>query len=270
MTRQSNFYAGFRLLPTLKFRSFSAVYAFMRQCDDISDEPASVEEKAKKFQIWRSVFNRAMEGDASAHPMLPALIDTVRRFHIPHKLFHQLIDGTEMDLTANRYETFDQLLKYCYHVASVVGLISIYLFGYKDQSQAQECAEACGIAFQLTNILRDVKEDFQNDRVYLPQEDLRRFNYSERELAKQTKDERFYALMQFEADRATHYYEKARPLLQLIDRDSRAAFWSMYLSYRTILRQIQARNFPVFFERVRLSQGQRLGIVLKALTKFVA
>src|SRR5262249_22241363 len=161
------------------------------------------------------------------------------------------------------------LLNYCYHVASVVGLISICLFGYEEEKRAKECAEACGIAFQLTNILRDVKEDFQNDRVYLPQEDLRRFNYSEREFANEIEDERFYALMQFQTERAIEYYEKASPLVQLIHRDSRAAFWTMYLSYRTILQRIQDRNFPIYLERVRLSNGQRLGIVLKALTKFV-
>lgn len=175
-----------------------------------------------------------------------------------------------MDLSASRYETFEELLKYCYHVASVVGLISICLFGYEEEKRAKECAEACGIAFQLTNILRDVKEDFQNNRVYLPQEDLRRFDYSERELANQTKDERFYALMQFETDRAMLYYENASPLVYLIHRDSRAAFWTMYLSYRAILRRIQNRNFPIFLERVRLSNAQRLGIMLQALTKFVA
>jgi phytoene synthase len=270
IARKSNFYAGFRLLPALKFRSFSAVYAFMRLCDDISDEPAPLEDKAERFRIWRNTFDRAMEGDGTAHPTFPALIDTVRRYRIPAPLFHQLIDGTEMDLTTSRYETFEQLLNYCYHVASVVGLISIRLFGYEEEARAQQCAEACGIAFQLTNILRDVKEDLQNNRVYIPQEDLRRFDYSERELANETSDQRFYALMQFEMDRAMLYYEKASPLINLIHRDSRAAFWTMYLSYHTILRRIRDRNFPIFLERVRLSNGQRLGIVLKALTKFVA
>ena len=270
MAKKSNFYAGFLMLPSQKFRSFSAVYAFMRHCDDISDEPGRLEEKAKNFKAWRTLFDQAVAGDATAHPTFPALIDTIQKFRIPARLFHELIDGTEMDLTTTRYETFDQLLKYCYHVASVVGLISICLFGYEDEKTAQECAEACGIAFQLTNILRDVKEDFQNDRVYLPQEDLRRFDYSERELASQTKDQRFYELMQFESDRAMLYYEKARPLVDLIHRDSRAAFWTMYLSYRTILGRIRERNFPIFLERVRLSHGQKLGIMLKALTKFVA
>jgi 15-cis-phytoene synthase len=270
LAKKSNFYSGFLMLPPLKSRSFYAVYAFMRQCDDISDQPGPIEEKVKTFKTWRSFLDRALQGDPSAHPIFPALVDTIQRNRIPIRFFHELMDGTEMDLTATRYETFDQLLKYCYHVASVVGLISICLFGYKEEARAEECARACGIAFQLTNILRDVKEDFQNDRVYLPQEDLRRFNYGEGELAKETKDERFHALMKFQTDRAIQYYEKASPLVNLIHRDSRAAFWTMYLSYRTILRRIQERNFPVFIERVRLSHRQKLGIMLKALMKFVA
>lgn len=268
IARGSNFYNGFRLLPPQKHRALSAIYAFMRQCDDIADTDASLTEKKEKFGLWRTAFERAMQGDFSSHPTLPALRDAIEKYQIPPELFQKLIDGTEMDLVASRYATFEDLYQYCYHVASVVGLICIRLFGYQEDG-ARKRAEECGIAFQLTNILRDIKEDFQKDRIYLPQEDLRRFEYTEEDLANEIEDERFFALMKFEAERAKTYYEKARTLVTLIDRDSRPAFWAMFLSYRLILRHIEQRKFPVFRERVKLNQPDKVGILLKSLVKMV-
>lgn len=267
--RNSSFYNGFRLLPARKHRALSAIYAFMRRCDDISDSPANVEEKKIKFKEWRDLFAQAMDGNYFADPSLPALKDAIREYKIPVSLFYQLIDGTEMDLTTTHYDTFEHLYRYCYHVASVVGLVCICLFGFQD-SQANECAEACGIAFQLTNILRDIKEDFQNDRIYLPQEDLVRFNYSDVDLANEIVDDRFYALMKFETERTKSYYEKARPLVGLIERDSRAGFWTMFLSYETLLHHIIEQGYPVFRVRVRLRKSEKLGILFKALTKTVS
>ncbi len=269
LSRGSNFYYGFRFLPARKHRALSAIYAFMRHCDDISDGPEAVPEKKENFRQWRNSFEQAMQEDHFTHPSLPALKDAIRAYDIPVLLFHQLIEGTEMDLTTTRYDTFAELYRYCYHVASVVGLVCLHLFNFREK-RAMDYAEACGIAFQLTNILRDIKEDLQNDRVYLPQEDLRRFNYSERDLTNETMDERFIALMKFQSDRARVYYEKARPLVGMIERDSRPAFWTMYLSYEKILHRMEQQGYPVFHERVKLRKPEKLGIIFRALAKAVS
>lgn len=264
--RKSNFYSGFRLLPARKHRAMSAVYAFLRQCDDISDTDGSIEDKRKEFGRWRMLFEEALKGESMAAPTLPALGDTVRKFEIPPEYFIQLMEGTQMDLTIASYATFEDLYRYCYHVASVVGLICIHIFGFHDP-RAKECAEACGIAFQLTNILRDIKEDLQRGRLYLPAEDLDRFKVSPEDLRRETRDARFTGLMKFEADRARTYYEKAAPLTDLLDRDSRAAFRAMFESYRSLLKHIENKNFDVFSARVRLRKDEKLGIMLRALVK---
>jgi 15-cis-phytoene synthase len=267
IARGSNFYSGLRLLPVKKRHALSAVYAFLRRCDDISDDEGSPEMKRQQFAQWRAMFGRAMRGETALHPTLPALCDTVRAFHIPVEYFDELIRGTEMDLTTAMYPTFDDLYRYCYHVASVVGLICIHIFGFRE-AQAKQCAEACGVAFQLTNILRDVKEDLQRGRIYLPLEDLGRFSYTEDDLRREVMDERFRKLMAFEVERARAYYLKAEPLLGLIERDSRPAFWAMFESYETLLERIERRGYDVLCERVRLRRRDKLRIVLKAVAKW--
>jgi phytoene synthase len=264
IARGSSFYGGLRLLPQGKRQALSAVYAFMRLCDDISDDEANATEKRRQFLQTREMFDLAMEQEFTGHPTLLALRDTIRNYHIPVDYFHKVIDGTEMDLTTSNYQTFEQLYHYCYHVASVVGLICIHIFGYQDE-QAQKYAVACGIAFQLTNILRDVSEDLQRNRVYLPLEDLRRFSYTEEEMRHKVINEHFRALMAFEVERARAYYAEAQPLLKLIERDSRPAFWAMLESYQTILRRIERRGYDVLCERVRLQRGDKWRIALKAL-----
>jgi phytoene synthase len=246
--------------------ALSAVYAFMRQCDDISDNEGDAAEKKQKFRHWRTLFDAAMEGRDVQPYTLRALRDTVQRFGIPADHFHKLIDGTEMDLTRDRYPTFEELQSYCYHVASIVGLICLHIFGFQDV-EAIGRAEACGVAFQLTNILRDVKEDLQRNRVYLPLEDLRRFSYTEEDLRLGVKDERFRALMRFEAVRTQQFYARARPLVRMLERDSRPAFWAMFESYQSILRHIERHDYDVLQYRARLDSKDKLRIVVKALLK---
>jgi phytoene synthase len=268
VARASNFYSGFRLLPRKKRQALSAVYAFMRQCDDISDNEGSTLEKREQFVRWRALFDQAMREDQSGPLTLSALRDTVQRFNIPIDCFHKLIDGTEMDLARNCYSTFDELYSYCYHVASIVGLICLHIFGFRDP-KAKECAEACGIAFQLTNILRDIKEDLERNRIYLPLEDLRRFGYTEDDLRREVKDGRFRALMGFEVERAQGFYCRARPLVGMLERDSRPAFWAMFESYRSILRNIVQHDYDVLRQRVGLNSGDKLRIVITSLLRGV-
>jgi phytoene synthase len=263
--RARNFYYSFVLLPAEKRRAFCAVYAFMRDCDDISDGAFDLLEKQRQLAAWRSRLDAAISGNLDGNPILPAFEDTVRRFSIPAKYFHWIIDGTEMDLTANRYETFDDLYRYCFHVASAVGLVSLQIFGYKGE-RAQEHAEHCGIAFQLTNILRDVGEDAGMGRIYIPEDDLEKFQYSPDDLRRGIVDDRFRRLMAFEAARARDYYARARNLLPMVDKISRPALWAMMEIYSRILQKIARRRYDVFRKRVRLSAAEKSAIALRAFS----
>ena len=263
IARESSFYRGFSLLPASKRRAFSAVYAFMRHSDDISDDEGLREEKEIEFARWRSQLNDALDGRIEDHPTLPALRDTVERYQIPREYLVRVVQGTEMDLTNTRYQTFEDLRQYCYSVASVVGLICIQIFGYRGDD-ARECAEACGVAFQLTNIMRDLKEDLERDRIYLPQEDLERFHYSSEDLQRQLQNECYHALMSFQDHRAGEYYAKAWPLVEMIEPDSRRAFRAIFNSYHTILTRIRNRNYDVFSGRVRLRTVDKVAILVKA------
>jgi len=262
--RARNFYYSFVVLPSERRLGFCAVYAFMRCCDDISDGDASLESKREMLKKWRDQLDSAAAGDCPTGSFMPAFHDTVRRFSIPARYFHWIIDGAEMDLTIDRYRSFDDLYRYCFNVASAVGLVCIQIFGYRDE-RAKEYAEYCGIAFQLTNILRDVKEDAEMGRIYLPDEDLARFSYSQEELRRGVLDERFRNLMSFEAARAEQYYSKARNLLPLVDPASRPALWAMMEIYNRLLRKIVRRKYDVFGNTVRLSGSEKASVVLKAL-----
>lgn len=259
-----NFYYSFLVLPADKRRAFCAVYAFMRSCDDISDGDASIAEKRAGLQRWREFLDSAVNGDGRANPILPAFRDSLQKYSIPERYFDWIIDGAEMDLGVSRYETFAELYRYCFHVASAVGLVCLQIFGFSNEL-AREYAEQCGIAFQLTNILRDVKEDAQMGRVYLPAEDLRTFHYHPEELARGIFDDRFRRLMAFESDRARDYYSKARNLLRLVDENSRPSLWAMMEIYSRILAKIVSRGYDVFGSRVRLSGFEKSAVVLRAL-----
>ena len=262
--RARNFYYSFITLPAEKRRAFCAVYAFMRSCDDVADGPAADQAKRERLAKWHRDLDAAMAGDYVADPILPAFHDTVTRFSIPIRYFHLLIDGTEMDLTVRQYLTFDDLYRYCYHVASAVGLVSLQIFGYSDP-RAVECAEHCGIAFQLTNILRDIKEDAELGRIYIPEEDLKRFGYDPEKLQRGVNDENFRSLMAFESARAEKYYERARKLIPMVDATSRPSLWAMMEIYNRILRKIVRKRFAVFDGRVHLSAGEKTAIAIKAL-----
>ena len=264
LARSSSFYAGLRLLPSSKRRALTAVYAFMRQCDDISDTEGNEAEKRQRFVQIRRRLDLALAGDFAKDETLPALRDTIGLFQIPTHYFHQVIDGTEMDLTCSTYATFEELHRYCYHVASVVGLICIHIFGFRDP-RANEYAIDCGIAFQLTNILRDIREDLDRNRIYLPLEDLQRFNYSEWDLRRQVKNDCFQALMAFEIDRTESYYSKASALIGLLERDSRRAFTAMFEGYWTLLQRIKKHSSSVLDKRLRLNATDRLRVAIKAL-----
>jgi 15-cis-phytoene synthase len=261
---RSNFYYSFIVLPSEKRRAFCAVYAFMRYCDDISDGNAGFETKRALLRDWRSTLDAAYGGSLQENPILPAFHDTVNRFSIPAKYFHWIIDGAEMDLDISQYDTFEDLYKYCFNVASAVGLVCLQIFGFTDEL-AKKYAEQCGIAFQLTNILRDVKEDAESGRIYLPVEDLSKFTYTTDELHQGIVDERFRKLMTFEVERARKYYSAACNLLPLIEESSRPALWAMIKIYGRILDRIVEQQFDVFRSRVRLTGTEKISIALRAL-----
>jgi phytoene synthase len=257
-----NFYYSFLVMPAEKRAAMCAIYAFMRRSDDIADSTANPDVAAEGLRQWRATVDAALRGETTGEPTLPALADTVKRYRIEPRYFHELLDGTEMDQHVTQYQTFDELYRYCYHVASVVGLVVLPVFGYKDKA-ALVPAEACGIAFQLTNILRDVKEDAGLGRVYLPAEDLKRFGVEEADLMNSRTTPQFLELMKFEADRAREYYRKARPLLDMIEPDSRGTLAVMMAIYGGILNKIVAKNYAVFDEKIRLSTAEKLWIMLR-------
>lgn len=257
-----NFYYSFLVMPQHKRAAMCAIYAFMRRSDDIADGAANPALATEGLRQWRATVDAALTRNEASDPILPALADTVQRYRIEPRHFHELLDGTEMDQTKTRYETFDELYRYCYHVASVVGLIVLPVFGYRDKD-ALVPAEACGIAFQLTNILRDVQEDARMGRVYLPREDLKRFGVEEADLMSSRTTPQFLELMKFEAARAREYYAKAQPLLGMIEMDSRGTLMVMMAIYSGILDKMERRQYAVFDERIRLSTLEKLWIVAK-------
>jgi phytoene synthase len=258
----SNFHVSFLTMPRAKREAMCAVYAFMRRSDDIADDAPSPLAASKGLRSWRETLTAALDGGETSEPILPALADTVKRFGIDRRYLFELLDGTEMDQTKTRFETFDELYQYCYRVASCVGLVVMPIFGYSDKA-ALGPAEACGIAFQLTNILRDVKEDAERGRIYLPAEDMRRFGVQELDIMENRYTPQFVELMRFEAQRARGYYAKARPLLEMINTDSRGTLAVMLEVYGGLLDKIEARQFRVFDGRVRLSGWEKLWIVVK-------
>lgn len=266
---RSNFYYSFVVLPAEKRRAFCAVYAFMRYCDDISDGDAGIKDKRRLLQDWRSQLQAAYSGAIQENPILPAFRDAVHKFSIPEQYFHWIIDGEEMDLEIFQYENFEDLYKYCFRVASAVGLVCLHIFGFREE-RAKIFAEQCGLAFQLTNILRDIKEDAERGRIYLPLEDLKRFNYSEEELRNGIQGERFRNLMRFEAERAREYYSGARNLLPLIEKSSRPALWAMMEIYERILDRIVEKQFDVFRHRIRLTSREKASVALKAIAMRMA
>jgi phytoene synthase len=259
-----NFYYGFVLLPDAKRDALCALYAFMRQVDDIADSPGELPDKQRRLAERRAQMDRALAGARDDNPVWPAFCDAVERYQIPPRYLHDLISGAEMDQSVNVYETFERLREYCYRVAGTVGRCCLYVFGFTDP-RAPELAESLGIAFQLTNILRDLPRDLAMGRIYLPQEDLERFGCGRSDLSGKAPSLEFTELMQFEADRAWQFYRDGWPLLSLVSEDSRSALWALARIYSGILEKIEAREFDVFsLPPARLSAAEKIWILARA------
>jgi phytoene synthase len=254
-TRARNFYYSFLLLSREQRNAMCAIYAFMRYCDDISEGEGASHEA---IEHWRRDLNLALDGQFGDNPLWPAFQDTVERYRIPRQYFQEMIEGVSSDLQPRQVETFDELYRYCYQVASVVGLTIIHIFGF-ESPDALPLAEKCGIAFQLTNILRDVREDQENKRIYIPAADLRKFGA---DLAR--RDENFVRLMTFEAQRARAYYDESRPLIELVHVRSRPSLWALIEIYRRLLGRIERSNFDVLTRRIRVPTWEKLAILAGA------
>jgi len=279
-----NFYYGFMVLPAEKRNALSAVYAFMRHADDISDEPGiDPLLKRQKLNEWLDAAKTVFAGKPTDDPVLMALGDAQKRFKIPPELFEKLVYGTSLDLDippasaeapAVLCNTFEDLKQYCYYVASVVGLVCIRIFGYED-SKAEFLAEDCGLAFQLTNIIRDVKEDASMGRIYIPEEDLARTNltaanFSSSLLQDPARAQQLRPALEYEAERARKYYESAKWLMELIEEDSRAALWVLVEIYSRLLQKITDRNYDVLTERVRLTLWEKLKVLSRGFLLRIA
>jgi phytoene synthase len=265
-SRAKNFYYSFLLLEKPQRDAMCAIYAFMRHCDDLSDENLGLTTVQLRQAVaeWRIRLDHALTGDIEGDPIWPAFHDTVERYRIPHRYFHEMIDGILSDLEPCRIQTFDELYRYCYRVASVVGFTVIYIFGFQSP-RALLLAEKCGIAFQLTNILRDVREDAAMQRVYLPNEDLDRFEVTAEQLCSGTEDERFRQLMSFEAARARSFYEESAPLIDLIDPKSRRSLWALRAIYMRLLSKIEGSRYNVLSRRISVTKPMKISLLIWAI-----
>jgi len=283
-----NFYYGFAVLPPRKRNALSAVYAYMRRCDDIADDGTlSLQDRQNKLADWLDKVHRSLAAFPTDDPVLLALTDAQRCYQIPIGLLDQLAFGTAADLDlkqaqqsphvsgaaspgapaplAARYKTFQDLRQYCYGVASVVGLVCIKIFGYSDPA-AESLAERCGLAFQLTNIIRDVKEDAAMGRVYLPEEDLLQCGLQASDLAAPDAT-RFRPVLQLEADRARECYQAGEDLIPLVNEDCQPGLWVLITIYRRLLEKIAQNDYDVFGKRIQLSVWEKGGVLTKGILK---
>jgi phytoene synthase len=262
-----NFYYSFLLLPGDRRRSMCALYAFMRRTDDLADEPGPPGDRAGRLESWRNMVEEALDGGRTdAWPGLPALAATVERYEIPRRYLFEVIDGVAMDLDPRPFPTFDDLYAYSYRVASAVGLCCLHIWGFQsDGGRAEALAESCGIALQLTNILRDVREDAQNGRIYLPQEDLERFGVPTEALTADRPSESLRALLAFESRRAYDFYDRAAPLSALVAPVGRPVLNAIAGIYRALLDEIVRRDYDVLKARVSLSVARKTAIALRSL-----
>lgn len=273
LTRRSgsNFYYSFFFLPQERRNAMHAVYAFCREVDGAVDDPAPGSDPRAHLARWRADVATLyrQDGDGGAHssnPVIICLADHIRRLGIPRDYFDEIIAGVEMDLTITRYATFSDLYQYCYRVASVVGLVCLKIFGAR-APEAQTYAVNLGVAFQLTNILRDLKPDGGRGRIYLPAEDLARFGYDEQELLAGAYTPAFTSLMEFECRRAREYYRAAEAALPESDRRALLPAEIMRAIYHTILERIEASRYDVFARRITLSPPRRVAVALGAWLK---
>ncbi len=265
---KSSFYYAFNLLPAAKRDAMNTVYAFCRETDDIIDEGSEPDElKFAKLHKWRVELEKSINGN-SDYTLLNRLGKTISGFDIPLEPFFELIKGMEMDLQKKRYSSFDDLMVYCYRVASTVGLICIEIFGYKDKQHTKDFAVNLGIALQLTNILRDIKKDSEKGRIYLPQEDLARFKYSDNDILNRNYNAGFKDLMSYEVGRATSYFEKATMSLNLDDKASMFAARAMQHIYHKMLQKIIEADYDVYNQNIKVSKFEKVGISLGVWAKY--
>jgi phytoene synthase len=267
LTRRAagNFGYAFWALPADQRQAMQVLYAFLRLTDDIGDDPAIVPAvRQENLRRWSEDLHAVLAGESRVHPVWPALAETVRRFEIPPEHLTAVIEGVAMDLAPRRFRTFDELSEYCYHVAGAVGLCCLRIWGCRDPA-AEPLAIDCGLAFQLTNILRDLREDVAAGRVYLPLEDLERFGYSERDLAAHRRTAEFRRLMAFESERAWNYYRRAEALSGYLAPAGRKVLRIMREIYGGLLTEIERRDFDVFRGRVRLPPWRKAWIATRTL-----
>jgi len=257
----SNFYYSFLFLPRARREAMDTIYAFCREVDSVVDDAPPGSDPHEQLRQWRAELAAAYHG-IPTYPVTISLGKHARRLEIPQEYFEDLISGVEMDLTITRYRTFEDLYRYCYRVASVVGLICLKIFG-THSSHASDYAVNLGLAFQLTNILRDLATDADRGRIYLPQEDLARFGYREEELLRRTYSPAFIALMRFECARAREFYQKARQAVEALPAADRRALTVAEIMrglYERILRRIEESDYRVFGPRISLTPPYRLAI----------
>jgi phytoene synthase len=265
-----NFYPSFLLLPADRRRSMCALYAFLRRSDDLADDPGFGPDRRAALDAWRAALDEALGGtmsgtDPSPWPGWPALADAARRHAIPGRYLHEVLDGVASDLAPRPFDTFDELHAYCYRVASAVGLCCLHVWGFRSAGgRAEALAEAAGLALQLTNIVRDVKEDARNGRIYLPREDLDRFGVRPGDLTGAHAGEPLRQLLAFEGRRAYDYYERARPLDALVSPQGRPVLRAIVGIYRALLDEIARRGYDVLDDRVSVPPWRKAAIAARA------
>lgn len=266
-SRARNFYYSFALLPRTQHDAMCAVYAVMRRADDIADGGDGRPSRGRQLEAWREALAASLAGRGTDDPILPAFVDTVRRCAIPHQYFFDLLEGMRCDLGEPVYQTFEELYRYCYQAASVVGMTTVHVLGF-ESPRALQLAEQCGIAFQLTNILRDVAEDAALGRVYFPEDELRQFGLERDELLRrsiQASDARFQRFMEFQWRRAKAYYAESAGLLAMVRPRSRPALWAMVAIYHGLLMRIRQADYNVLERRIRLAGWRKAWIAARAL-----
>jgi phytoene synthase len=261
----SSFYNSFRFLPKDKRRAITALYAFCREVDDVVDECSDANVARTTLNWWRNEVAAIYTGTPQ-HPVTQALVPIVKQFNLAQEHFLEIIEGMEMDLDQPRYTDFKSLQLYCYRVASVVGLLSVEIFGYTDR-QTLKYAHDLGIALQLTNIIRDVGEDARRNRIYLPLDELQQFGVSSEDILHARETEGFQKLMAFQIERARHYYQQALEHLPAVDRKAQRTGLIMAAIYRATLDEVVASGCHVLKERVSLTPTYKLWLAFKAWLK---
>lgn len=260
-----NFGYSFWALPARQRRAMDVLYAFMRLTDDIGDDATvPIAERAIRLERWHADLKQAAAGELPPHPVWPAVAELLQEFSLPDRLLADVIAGVTMDLTPRRFATFAELQNYCYHVAGAVGLCCIRIWGFQGDT-AEARAIDCGLAFQLTNILRDLAEDSAQERLYLPQEDLRQFGYSEADLSQRLMSREFRNLMAYEVERAWKHYRLAEELMPQLAPAGRPVFRAMLKIYGGLLAEIENRGFDVFSDRVRLPVWKKIWFTATAI-----